>query len=98
MYLQLETILKQKISTIGFMLMLGNNFSNAAYSVATVFLDNGTRNWTVVGGHLGQDVMNLGENNLVSGMNVNTSDVPLGQTISDNLRTSHRLLHDLKGK
>jgi hypothetical protein len=69
-------------------LMLGNNFRNSIFSVASVLLDERTNNWTIVGGNLGEtliDMTNGTGNHLITGMNVNTSDVPLGQTISDNL-------------
>jgi hypothetical protein len=69
-------------------LMLGNNMSEATFSVASVLLDTRTNNWTVVGGDLGETVIDMTNNtgnHLITGMNVNTSDVPLGQTISDNL-------------
>jgi hypothetical protein len=66
-------------------LMLGNNFSNFTSSLYSVLLNNRTRNWSIVGGDLGESVYNLGENNIITGMNVNTSEVPLGETISDNL-------------
>jgi hypothetical protein len=67
-------------------LMLGNNFSNSTYSVTTVLLNPGSRNWTIVGGNLGERVTDLGENNIITGTYVNTSEVPLGPTIVDNLR------------
>ena len=69
-------------------LMLGNNFSNSTFSVASVLLDNRTNNWTIVGGDLGEtviDMTNGAGGHLITGMNVNDSDVPLGQTITDNL-------------
>lgn len=77
-------------------LLLGNNFSNAEFKSTTIFLSPDTRNWTIVGGHIGQDVIDKGENNLITGMNVNMSDVPLGQTISDNLKEMKSPMHDLK--
>ncbi len=70
-------------------LMLGNNFSNATFSVASVLLDTRTNDWTIVGGNLGEtliDLTNGAGGHLITGMNVNTSDVPLGQTITDNLK------------
>ncbi|WP_340113192.1 hypothetical protein [Maribellus mangrovi] len=67
-------------------LILGNNFSNSEYSVTTVLLGRGTRNWSVVGGDLGESIIDEGENNLISGFNNTTSDIPFGQTISDNLQ------------
>jgi hypothetical protein len=77
-------------------LMLGNNFSNATYSVTTVLLDAGSRNWTIVGGDLGERIINLGENNIINGFNNNTSEVPPGQTIVDNLEEMREAVHDLK--
>lgn len=71
-------------------LMLGNNFSEAVFSIASVWLVPLTRNWTIVGGDLGETVLDqtLGAgNHLITGMNVNTSDLPLGQTIVDNLES-----------
>lgn len=69
-------------------LMLGNNFTHARFSVATVLLDERTNNWTIVGGNLGETVVDLTNgagNHIITGTNVNTSDVPLGRIISDNL-------------
>ncbi len=77
-------------------LILGNNFSNSEYSVTTVLLGQGTRNWSVVGGNLGESIMDEGENNLISGFNNNTSEVPFGQTIVDNLRDMKSPMQDLK--
>ena len=77
-------------------LLLGNNFSNSEYSITTVLLGNGTRNWTIVGGNIGELVADYGENNLISGFNNNTSDVPFGQTIVDNLKEMKSPMHDLK--
>jgi len=68
-------------------LMLGNNFSNTSFSVASVLFEARTKNWTIVGGNLGESVWDktLGAgNHIITGMNVNVSDVPLGQTIVDN--------------
>lgn len=69
-------------------LMLGNNLANATFSKASVYLDTNTRNWTLVGGNLGETVVDLTNgagNHLITGMNVNTSEEALGQRISDNL-------------
>lgn len=79
-------------------LLLGNNFSNANYSVTTILLGQGTRNWTLVGENLGENIINEGENNLISGFNNNTSDVPFGQTIVDNLREMKSPMQDLKNQ
>jgi hypothetical protein len=56
-----------------------------------------TQNWTIVGGNLGESVLDYGENNIISGFNNNTSDVPFGQSIVDNLKEIRGPLHDLKG-
>lgn len=74
-------------------LLLGNNFSNSEYSLTTVLLGYGTSNWTIVGGNLGELVWDFGENNIITGFNNNTSDVPLGQTIVDNLHMMRRPMH-----
>ncbi len=79
-------------------LMLGNNFSKSDYSEAAIILYDVTRDWTIVGGNLGEKVLDYGENNIITGFNNNTSEVPLGQTISDNLNDMKRPMHDLKGK
>jgi len=75
-------------------LVLGNNFSKAELNTC-VYLSESTKNWTIVGGDLGESVTNLGTNNIITGMNVNTSDVPLGQTIVDNLETMKEALHNM---
>lgn len=78
-------------------LILGNNFTNTTYSVTTVFLDIGTRNWTIVGGNLAESVSDLGENNIITGMKVNYSEAPFGQSIVDNLEEMREALHSMKG-
>jgi len=77
-------------------LMLGNNFSNTSYSNASVLLDVGTRNWTIVGSNIGESVLDAGENNLITGFSVNTSEAPFGQTIVDNLEATREALKELK--
>ena len=79
-------------------LLLGNNFSNTEYSLTTVLLGNGTRNWTIVGGNLGELVWDFGENNIITGFNNNTSEAHLGQTIVDNLEEMRTALKNLDGK
>lgn len=76
-------------------LILGNNFSNSEYSVTTVLLGEGTRNWTIVGGNLGEAVADFGENNIITGFNNNTSEVPVGQTIVDNLEEMRKALKNI---
>lgn len=76
-------------------LLLGNNFSNAVFDAGwTVYLDN-SNNWTIVGGNLGETVINNGENNHISGFNNSTSDIPFGQTIVDNLKEKKRPMYGL---
>lgn len=76
-------------------LMLGNNFTKASYTVATILFEHNTRDWTVVGGNVGENVINNGENNIVTGMNVNTSDTPLGPTIVDNFQEMKNALEKM---
>ena len=75
-------------------LLLGNNFSNTVFSTGTVFLDIYSRNWTIVGGNLGERVTDLGDNNIISGFNINESVEPFGQTIVDNLEEMRDALQD----
>lgn len=77
-------------------LILGNNFSNGVFA-ASVYFYSTTRDWTVVGGNLGETMLDLGENNLINGFNNMDSDVPFGQTIVDNLEEIRGPLYDLKG-
>ena len=79
-------------------LLLGNNFSNTSYSNATVLLDVGTRNWTIVGGNLGENTINRGENNLITGFNISDSEVPLGETTVDNLSEMREAIKSLRDK
>lgn len=74
-------------------LVLGNNFSTAQFYSAAIFLDANTSNWTVVGGNIKDRVINLGMNNVITGMNVNTSDGPLGQRISEKLVPMNQLMN-----
>lgn len=70
-------------------LLLGNNFSNAVFDSGLSLILDASNDWTVVGGDLGETVLDFGENNLISGFNNMDSDVPFGQTISDNLKMKH---------
>lgn len=67
-------------------LLLGNNFANSDYSLATVILRPGSRNWTIVGGNLGGSIIDEGENNIITGFNNQSPGSSPGQNISDNLR------------
>jgi hypothetical protein len=77
-------------------LMLGNNFSNTSYSDASVLLNTGTRNWTIVGGNLGKSIQDYGENNIITGFTVNNSEEPPGETIVDNLEAMRDALKTLR--
>lgn len=79
-------------------LMLGNNFSNGTFSVTSVLLNTGSRNWTIVGGNLGETLTDYGVNNIITGYNVNYSDVPFGETIVDNLEEMREGLKSLRDK
>lgn len=70
-------------------LLLGNNFSNAVFDGGLSVILDASNNWTIVGGDLGETVLDFGVNNLISGFNNMHSDVPFGQTISDNLSKKH---------
>ena len=76
-------------------LMLGNNFSKTLFSIAAVQLNSRSRNWTIVGGSLRESIIDNGFNNIITGMNVNTSDVSLGQTIVDNFELRRELMDNL---
>lgn len=74
-------------------LILGNNFSTAELGTGSLYLSPDTRNWTVVGGNNKELVINSGINNIITGVNVSTSDTPLGRTISDKLPPMNHLMH-----
>lgn len=77
-------------------LLLGNNFASAELNNGSVQLSADTENWTLVGGDLGETVVNNGINNMITGFNNQTSEVPPGQTIVDNLDEMRPLLHNVK--
>ena len=66
-------------------LILGNNFSNTTFNIAAILLSEWTKNWTVVGIGKKSIVINGGINNIITGMNVQTSLVPADQNIFDRL-------------
>ena len=76
-------------------LFLGNNFSTGSFSDVALWLDTYTKNFTVVGGNNKDQVRNDGEDNIITGMKVNKSLVPLGQTIVDNF---HLMKEEMKNK
>jgi hypothetical protein len=62
---------------------------------AVGFLADAYNNFTVVGGNNRDQVRNDGENNVITGMKVNKSHGPLGQTIVDNF---HLMKEEMKNK
>jgi len=48
-------------------LMLGNNFSNTSYSLATIHLTTLTRNWTIIGANQGETIIDEGTDNIIKG-------------------------------
>ncbi|HBE39661.1 MAG TPA: hypothetical protein DDW27_00335 [Bacteroidales bacterium] len=67
-------------------LVLGNNFSGSKFSLASIRLLPNTNNWSIVGGGSSNEtILNFGTNNLITGVNIKDSDVPLGETIKDNM-------------
>lgn len=74
-------------------LMLGNNFSTAQLNTGAVYLSADTKNWTIVGGNIGEEVIDNGTNNVITGVNVSTSDKPLGRSISEKLVPMNHLMH-----
>jgi len=79
-------------------LVLGNNFSTAELNTGAVYLTKSTKNWTIVGGNLGEKVFNAGTNNVITGFNVSQSEFPLGQTIVDNMKEIKEAIKSLKGQ
>ncbi len=79
-------------------LMLGNNFSTATFSEATVLFQQRSRNWSIVGGNLGENVINYGTGHLITGMNVQEYDGAFGQTITDNLEAMREAMHAPKNR
>ena len=77
-------------STYG--LALGNNFSTASFETGVAYLTESTQNWTFVGGNFTDKVIDLGVNNVFTGMNVSTSDAPLGRSISEKLVPMNHLM------
>lgn len=78
-------------------LMLGNNFSNTTYSIATVLLNERSRNWKIVGANLGENIIDNGENNIIISMNINHCKAPFGPSDVDNFEEIKDAVHGLKG-
>jgi hypothetical protein len=55
-----------------------------------------SKNWTVVGGNLGEQVIDEGENNKINGFNVNHTEAPFGQSIVDNLEEMREAMQSFK--
>ena len=76
-------------------LIIGNNFSTASFDMCAVWLTTFTRNWSVVGGDIKDQVWNDGTDNIITGVNVSTSETPLGHTIRDKIPPMNHLIHEL---
>ena len=77
-------------------LILGNNFSGATFAMTSIFLLNETYNWSVVGGGSSNEtIINQGTNNLITGVNIKDSEVPLGETIKDNMEIINDMFRDI---
>lgn len=74
-------------------LVLGNNFSSAEFYTGAAFLAANTNNWTFVGGNIGEKVIDNGINNVITGVNVSTSETPLGRSISEKIVPMNHLMH-----
>jgi len=73
-------------------LVLGNNFSRAIFETAGAYLAPNTQNWTFVGGNFTDKVIDLGVNNVFTGINVSTADEPLGRSISEKIVPMNHLM------
>jgi hypothetical protein len=73
-------------------LVLGNNFSTSGFEIGVAKLDKSTSDWTFVGGNFTDKVIDLGTNNVFTGMNVSTADVPLGQSVSEKIAPMSHLM------
>jgi hypothetical protein len=74
-------------------LVLGNTFSTAILESGVAYLTPSTENWTLVGGNMLDRVVNLGVDNVITGMNMSTSDIPLGRRISESISTMNHLMN-----
>jgi hypothetical protein len=73
-------------------LVPGNNFSTAEFENGVAYLSDNTSDWTFVGGNFKDKVTDLGTNNVFTGMNVSTSDVTPGQTVSEKMVPMNHLM------
>jgi len=74
-------------------LILGNNFSTAEFYRSSVILLATTQGCTIVGGNVKDNVIDLGVDNIITGVNVSTSVVPLGRIISEKIPAMNHLMH-----
>ena len=74
-------------------LVLGNDISTAEFLNCAIYLGTSTKNWTIVGGNTKDLVIDLGIDNIITGVNVSASDIPLGQRISETLPPMNHLMH-----
>jgi hypothetical protein len=65
-------------------MMIGNYFSNTAFTAATVLLDVRTRNWKIIGGDLEGNVTDYGENNTIINMKIHQPEKHFGELDFDN--------------
>jgi hypothetical protein len=74
-------------------LILGNNFSTVELGTGAVYLSGDTRNWTIVGGNIKDKVIDSGTGNIITGVNVSTSETPLGRSIADKLPPMNHIMY-----
>ena len=74
-------------------LILGNNFSTVELNTAAMYLTPSTSKWNIVGGNIKDRVIDLGIDNIITGVNVSTSDTPLGRSIAEKLPPMNHLMH-----
>lgn len=79
-------------------LVLGNNFSTAEFGWAVAYLTASTRDWTFVGGNIGDKVIDNGTNNIITGFSVNYDEAPFGEAIVDNLKDMREAVKSLRDK
>lgn len=79
-------------------MMIHNDFSNTNYSVATIFLNEGTRNWTIIGDNLGEKITDNGKNNHIMGMFKYHAVIPFEHPKFDNFDDMRKAMHSMKSK
>ncbi|MGK7397401.1 MAG: right-handed parallel beta-helix repeat-containing protein [Candidatus Cyclobacteriaceae bacterium M3_2C_046] len=80
-------IMRQKDVSTENGLITENTFSQTSYTGATVHLDYGSRNWTVLGKNQGETVIDKGENNTITGFDLLNISMRAGQNPTENLDT-----------